>query len=288
MTWNNYHSHTNFCDGTDLPEVYVKQALALGMGVYGFSSHAPIPFYECKWAMNIEALEEYTLEIARLKQKYEGRIEVLLGLEVDYVPDRMGPTAHFLQTAGLDYSIGSIHFVDGLGNGKGLEIDGPLDVFKKGLYEIFGGDVRKAVSRYFELTRMMLDEDCPDIVGHLDKIKMQNSREHFFSETEQWYRDELRATLEAIADSGAIIEVNTRGLYKKRSAELYPGVWALEQALELDIPIMLNSDAHHPSEIVAEFPAAAKVLNGIGYDSAMVLANGEWQEAGLSPEGLSY
>lgn len=288
MTWNNYHSHTNFCDGTDAPEVYLKQALSLGMGVYGFSSHAPIPFYECKWAMNIEALEEYTVEIARLKQKYEGRIEVLLGLEVDYIPDRMGPTADFLQTAGLDYSIGSVHFVDGLGNGKGWEIDGPLDIFKKGLFEIFGGDVRKAVSRYFELTRMMLDEDCPDIVGHLDKIKMQNSRAHFFNETEQWYRDELRATLEAIVDSGAILEVNTRGLYKKKSEELYPGTWALEQALELDVPIMLNSDAHHPSEIIAEFGAAAQVLNGMGYDSAMVLTNGEWLEAGLGPEGLSY
>jgi histidinol-phosphatase (PHP family) len=59
MTWNNYHSHTNFCDGTDTPETYVKAAIAQGMKVYGFSSHAPIPFYECKWAMNLENLEEY-------------------------------------------------------------------------------------------------------------------------------------------------------------------------------------------------------------------------------------
>lgn len=288
MTWNNYHSHTNYCDGTDAPEIYVKAALAAGMKVYGFSSHAPIPFFECKWAMNIESLEEYTLEIARLKQKYADRIELLLGLEVDYVPDRMGPTAHFLQTAGLDYTIGSVHFVDGFGSDKGWEIDGPLDIFKKGLHEIFGGDVRKAVTRYFELTRMMLDEDCPDIVGHLDKIKMQNSREVFFKEDEPWYRDELRTTLQAIADSGAILEVNTRGLYKKKSNELYPGTWALEQALELDIPIMLNSDGHHPQEIIAEFPAAYQVLNHVGYTSAMILADGQWQEVGLSPEGLDY
>lgn len=288
MTWNNYHSHTNFCDGTDVPEVYVKAAIAQGMKVYGFSSHAPIPFYECKWAMNIESLEEYTLEIARLKQKYEGRIEILLGLEVDYVPDRMGPTAHFLQTAGLDYSIGSVHFVDGFGTDKGWEIDGPGDIFKKGLHEIFGGDIRKAVTRYFELTRMMLDEDCPYVVGHLDKIKMQNSREHFFHETDQWYRDELRSTLEAIADSGAILEVNTRGIYKKKSQELYPGTWALEQALALDIPVMVNSDAHHPSEIVAEFEAAATILNTVGYKECMILADGEWQEVGISPAGMDY
>lgn len=288
MTWNNYHSHTNFCDGTDAPEVYVKAAIAQGMKVYGFSSHAPIPFYECKWAMNLENLEEYTQEVLRLKRKYEKYIEVLLSLEIDYVPDKMGPTAHFLQTAGLDYSIGSVHFVDGFGVGKGWEIDGPLDVFKKGLHEIFGGDIRKAVTRYFELTRMMLDEDCPDVVGHLDKIKMQNSRESFFNESDSWYRDELRTTLEAIADSGAILEVNTRGIYKKKSAELYPSTWALEQALELDIPIMLNSDGHHPQEITAGFVDAATILNTVGYQECMILAEGVWQEVGLSPAGMNY
>lgn len=288
MTWNNYHSHTNFCDGTDAPEEYIKAAIQQGVRTYGFSSHSPIPFFECKWAMDIDALEEYTLEIDRLKRKYDGRIEVLLGLEVDYIPERMGPTADFLQTAGLDYTIGSVHFVDGLGNGKGWEIDGPLDVFRKGLHEIFGGDVQKAVTRYFELTRMMLDEDCPDIVGHLDKIKMQNVGGQFFSEEASWYRDELRNTLEAIADSGAILEVNTRGIYKKKTTELYPGKWALEQALELDIPIMLNSDAHHPSEITAGFVDAATILNGIGYSAVMIFSDGEWSEVGLSPEGLEY
>jgi histidinol-phosphatase (PHP family) len=288
MTWNNYHSHTNFCDGTDSPETYVKAAIAKGMKVYGFSSHAPIPFFDCKWAMNLENLEEYTQDVTRLKRKYEDYIEILLGLEVDYIPDLMGPTAHFLQTAGLDYSIGSVHFVDSIGVGKGWEIDGPLDIFKKGLHEIFGGDIEKAVTRYFELTRMMLIEDCPDIVGHLDKIKMQNSREHFFNEDAKWYRDELRTTLEAIADSGAILEVNTRGIYKKKSKELYPGTWAIGQALELDIPIMLNSDGHHPNEIVGEFETAAEILNTVGYKSCMILAEGEWQEVGLSPAGMDY
>lgn len=288
MTWNNYHSHTNFCDGTDVPEIYVKAAIAQGMKVYGFSSHAPIPFYECKWAMSLENLEEYTQEVLRLKRKYEDHIEVLLSLEVDYVPDKIGPTAQFLQTAGLDYSIGSVHFVDGFGVGKGWEIDGPLDVFKKGLREIFAGDVQKAVMRYFELTRMMLKDDCPDIVGHLDKIKMQNSRELFFKEDAQWYRNELRTTLEAIADSGAILEVNTRGIYKKKSQELYPGTWALEQALELDIPIMVNSDAHHPTEIVAEFEAAATILNTVGYKECMILTNNQWEEVGISPAGMDY
>lgn len=285
MSWTNYHSHTNYCDGTNTPEDYIKKALALGMPTYGFSSHAPIPFFECKWAMKLEELQDYVDEVYRLKKKYEDRIEILLGLEVDYLPDKMGPKADFLQTAGLDYAVGSIHFVDAFANGRGWEIDGPLETFKKGLNEIFGGDAKAAVTRYYELTREMLVEDCPEIVGHLDKIKMQNLREHFFSEDEKWYRDEVMQTLEAISKTDAIMEVNTRGLYKKRANETYPSKWVLEEAFKLGIPVQINSDGHTPDEILGEFGTAAEMLLNVGYDSCVILIDGEWSEVGLTKHG---
>jgi histidinol-phosphatase (PHP family) len=285
MSWTNYHSHTNYCDGTNIPEDYIKKALALGMPTYGFSSHAPIPFFECKWAMKLEELQDYVDEVYRLQRKYEDRIEILLGLEVDYLPEKMGPKADFLQTAGLDYAVGSIHFVDSFVNGRGWEIDGPLEVFKKGLNEIFGGDAKAAVTRYYELTREMLVEDCPEIVGHLDKIKMQNLREHFFSEDEKWYRDEVMQTLEAISKTDAIMEVNTRGLYKKRANETYPSKWVLEEALKLDISVQINSDGHTPDEILGEFGTAAELLLNVGYTSCVILIDGEWAEVGLTKDG---
>ena len=174
----------------------------------------------------MDDLEGYCDEIYRLKKKYEDRIEILLGMEVDYIPDKMGPTADFLQTAGLDYTVGSIHFVDSFKSGKGWEIDGPLDVFKKGLHEIFGGNVEAAVRRYYELTREMIVEDCPEIVGHLDKIKMQNVREHFFSEDEKWYRDEVMNTLEVI--SKARTHRCSRGLKRRWSLISMRSVSAME------------------------------------------------------------
>lgn len=285
MSWTNYHSHTNFCDGTNAPEDYIRKALALGMPTYGFSSHAPIPFFDCKWAMKLDDMDEYVAEIYRLKRKYEDRIEILLGMEVDYIPEKMGPTAEFLQTAGLDYAVGSIHFVDAFTGGKGWEIDGTLEVFKKGLFEIFDGNVERAVRRYYELTREMIVEDCPEVVGHLDKIKMQNLKEHFFSEDEAWYREEVMNTLEVVSKSDAIMEVNTRGLYKKRANETYPSKWVLEEAYKLDIPVQINSDGHTPDEILGEFETAAELLLDVGYDSAVILIDGEWAEVGLNADG---
>lgn len=285
MAWTNYHSHTNYCDGTDSPENYIRQALELNMSVYGFSSHAPVPFFDCKWTMKLDELEGYVDEVYRLKQKYEERIEILLSLEVDYIPDKMGPTADFLQTAGLDYTVGAVHFVDAFTGGKGWEIDGPLAVFKKGLYEIFDGDVKTAVSRYFELIREMIEEDCPDVVAHLDKVKMQNLREHFYSEDDTWYRDEVMNTLEVISKSDTVMEVNTRGLYKKRATETYPSRWILDEALTLDIPVHISSDAHTPGEILGEFESAARTLLNVGYNSCVILMDGEWQEVGLTVNG---
>lgn len=285
MSWTNYHSHTNFCDGTNTPEDYIRKALELEMPTYGFSSHAPVPFFDCKWAMKMDDLEGYCDEIYRLKKKYEERIEILLGLEVDYIPDKMGPTADFLQTAGLDYAVGSVHFVDAFSGGKGWEIDGPLDVFKKGLHEIFDGNVEAAVKRYYELTREMMEEDCPEIVGHLDKIKMQNLREPFFTEDEKWYREEVMNTLEVISKTDAVMEVNTRGLYKKRANETYPSKWVLDEALKLDIPVQINSDGHVPDEILGEFETAAELLLNVGYDSCVILIDGEWAEVGLAKDG---
>ena len=64
MSWTNYHSHTNYCDGTNTPEDYIRKALELEMPTYGFSSHAPIPFFDCKWAMKMDDLEGYCGETA--------------------------------------------------------------------------------------------------------------------------------------------------------------------------------------------------------------------------------
>ena len=92
-------------------------------------------------------------------------------------------------------------------------------------------------------------------------------------------------TLEVIAKSDAIMEVNTRGLYKKRANETYPSKWILEEALKLDIPVQINSDAHVPTEILGDFETAAGILLDVGYDNCVMLLDGEWSEVGLTVDG---
>ncbi|NJL13051.1 MAG: histidinol-phosphatase HisJ [Microscillaceae bacterium] len=285
MSWTNYHSHSQYCDGTDRLETYLHEAIRQRVKVYGFSSHAPITV-PIPWTMAYDKVAQYLEEGQHLKEKFRDLMEVYLGMEVDFIPGVTGPTSSFIRSLKLDYIIGSIHFVDRLPNGQLWEVDGKTSVFREGIAQIFGGNVKKAVRRYFELTRQMLEEQCPEIVGHLDKIKIHNRKEAFFSETEDWYQKEIQKTLKALAKSGAILEVNTRGIYKKKSSETYPSPWVLELAHAHKIPVMINSDAHHPSEITAKFKECAQMLHKIGFKELKILKNNQWQNVPFDEQGL--
>ncbi|MGJ3235846.1 histidinol-phosphatase [Marivirga sp.] len=281
MKHSTYHSHNHYCDGKYEPEEYLKAAIDLGLTGFGFSSHVPLPFRN-KWSMKEADLAKYLQEIRNLKAQYKNRIEVYVGLEVDYVPDMVGPSDPKIKQLGLDYSIGSVHYVDQLEDGTHWEIDGTRTDFLKGFKEIFQGDGKNVIHRYLALTREMVDSQETQIVGHLDKIKIHNKAESpLFSDEDKWYQDKVEETLSIIKERGAIVEVNTRGMYKKLTNEPYPGKMILKRIKQRNIPIMLNSDSHHPREITGSYPEAIELLRELGFKELMALKNNEWQSVAL-------
>lgn len=94
-----------------------KLAAEQGMLAYGFSSHVPMPFF-CAWSMKAENLAVYNEQIEKLKLEYKGRVQIYRSLEIDYIPGLIGPQTSFIKEANLDYTIGSIHFVDRFADGS--------------------------------------------------------------------------------------------------------------------------------------------------------------------------
>jgi histidinol-phosphatase (PHP family) len=285
MPWTNFHNHSDYCDGVETLESHIQAAVNQNVKVLGFSSHAPLPF-ATPWAMPKDKLAKYRKDFDFLRQKYQSLIELYLGLEIDFIPKIISPTDDFIKELNLDYTIGSIHFVDQYENAQFWEIDNTTQVFKAGLEAIFAGNIKKAIKRYYELMRKMLKKSTPDILGHLDKIKIHNKNQAFFAETEKWYKKEVRETLETIAKVGCVLEVNTAGIYKKALKEPYPSYWILAEALELNIPIMLNSDAHTPAKITEQFEEVAQKLLKIGYRETRIMRAGIWQNVELKAKGL--
>jgi len=280
--WVNFHMHSHYCDGKGTLPEYVAAARAQGMPAIGFSSHAPVPF-ECVWCMQANRLEDYLTAVESLK-KLTPDIELYKGLEVDFIPNIISPR-DFAQR--LDYTVGSVHFVDAFPDGRPWEIDGLHTLFLDGLHVIFNSDIRAVIRRYYELTRQMVQTSPPDVVGHFDKIKIQNIDNKFYSEDDEWYVDEIDRTIDAIAESGSIVEVNTRGLYQKKTTTPYPSPWILERLYSKRIPVTLSSDAHHMSDITNRFDEAAALLLDIGYKHLSILIKGKWQPVSFNAHGIS-
>lgn len=274
--WTNYHCHTNFCDGKKPVGEVVAHAKSIGMLAIGLSSHAPLPFPN-KWSMKTGEFDRYLEEIGKAKEDTKG-IQVYAGLEVDFIPGKISP---FDFKDRLDYTVGSVHFVD-----NGWEIDNTYDVFMEGLNNNFSGSIRQAVARYYELTRQMVRTTPPDVVGHIDKIKMHNRGDRFFMEDEPWYQEQIDVTLEAVGKAGCIIEVNTRGLYQNKTDTTYPSPWILREILRKNIPVTLSSDAHHPDDLVNRFPETARDLINIGFKKIRILLNGKWTDVAFGEHGI--
>ena len=259
----NYHTHSLYCDGKSTLEEQVRAAEQCGLHQLGFSSHAPVPF-ENSFAMAEEKLPEYIQEIDRLQQTTD--VTLLKSLECDYIPEVTMEFADRQAQNGLDYIIGGVHQVKQL-HGDGLWfIDGSKqETYDNGLRDLFDMDIKKAVTAFWEQTFEMLETQHLDIIAHFDKIKMHN-RNRFFTEDEGWYKILADKAIQLIKRHDVIIEVNTRGLYKKRSDSFYPSTELLMKARKADIPVLISSDAHKAEELMLFVPEALEELQRCGFD----------------------
>jgi len=273
----NLHQHSTYSDGHSVPEDYVIQALNLNFRAMGFSEHSPLPFPN-SFSLKEEQVEAFVAETERLKTKFQDRIALYRALEMDFIPGISDDFDFWREKVNLDYAIGSVHLVKPVNSEELWFIDGPKrEIYDEGLQKYFGGDIRKAVKSYFHQINQMIDSQHFDIVGHLDKIKMHNQN-RYFTEDENWYINLVSETLNLIHEKDLIVEVNTRGLYKKRSDGLFPDDYALKRIRELNIPVLISSDAHQPEELNLLFDVAEKRLLELGFGAVAFFENGKWRE----------
>ena len=271
----NLHTHSIYSDGKSTPREHVEEAIRQGFTALGFSEHGPLPF-ETTFAVKKENMPKYVAEIAALKEEFKDVIKLYCALETDYVTGVSEPFAATKKKYCLDYIIGGVHLVGHSANPEELWfIDGPKwEIYDEGLMKFFGGDIHKAVRRFFEQTNEMIEHEEFDIIAHFDKIKMHN-RDRYFHEDEVWYRKLAMETLDLIHQKGLVMEVNTRGIYKKRYNGFYPSPWLMEEAQKMGVPMIISSDAHHFSELSLEFESAEEALRNAGVtDSASLTGCG--------------
>ena len=271
----NFHTHSRFCDGKGEPADYADYAFRHGFNTLGFSGHSPLPFVN-NFSIKGEDYPIYCNEIRHLQQEYDGKMDIRLGLEIDYVPGVCDNFHTLIEQGELDYFLGGVHLVVNPNDVDYLRshpaeaanflwfIDGPKqETYDEGLQRVFHGDIRQGVTAFFHQTNNMIESQHPPVVVHFNKIVMHN-RDRYFLESDKWYLDLAYETLELMREVGCIAEVNTRGIYKKRHDDFYPSRQLLRHMNELGIPVLVGTDAHEPNNLDL-FEGAYDYLKEIRY-----------------------
>ncbi|MDD5786278.1 histidinol-phosphatase, partial [Campylobacter lanienae] len=222
------HNHTPLCNhATGTPIDYARAAFNQGCKYYGFSDHAPMDFDQ-KYRMSFKDMDDYKESIEMLKAEFKGKMEILFGYEVDYLP---GFIDDRVMSSKVDYFIGSVHFLNGWG------FDNPEFI---GEYK--NRDIDQIYIDYFDAITDMARYGKFDIVGHIDLIKVFNYK------PKKDIKIIASKALKEIKKSGMSVELNSAGL-RKPAGEIYPGDEILEMMAQMGIDITLSSDAHSVEQV---------------------------------------
>lgn len=223
----NYHTHTSRCghaEGTDAE--YARAAYEKGFEVFGFSDHTPYWFegaYYSTMRMPREDLWDYAESIRKLQQEYAGKMDILLGLEMEYYPKYFEKTFSMAKQAGIRYLLLSQHWV---GNEEGEPYSGRATVDEKHM-DRYCGQLTDAISS--GLFTYLAHPDLFNFVGE-DAI----------------YEKYMRRLCRAARDYDMPLEINFVGI---RLGRHYPNPKFWRLAGEEGCKVILGGDYHDPADI---------------------------------------
>lgn len=240
----NYHAHTVRCrhaEGT--MEEYVQCAIDRGLQIFGFSDHAPQDFpgnYYSTMRMYPDELPGYCDAVRTLQKKYAGKLQIPLGLEVEYYPALFSTLLSKARDMGVEYMLLGQHWC---GNEENEPYNG-APTADTALLE-----------RYCDQTIEAMYTGLFTYLAHPDLI--------YFVGEQKEYQQHMRRLCRAAKQTDTPLEINLLGIRYGRN---YPNNAFWEVAAEESCPVIIGIDAHKPVEIqerTAEF-SALELVNKYG------------------------
>lgn len=245
-----YHNHTVFSDGADTPADFMRQAVAQGIEILGFSDHyyreGPGAQTAPEWALQPRLDERYFENIAEVAA--HAPIEIRVGLEFDWLEGCAAWYEAPARDPRLDYAIGSVHFV-----GKQS-----IDTDRAFWGSLSPEEVNDVHRRYWLAVRDMAESRLFDIAGHIDLCKK------FAFYPSEDLTPVIRDALDAVKAADMTVELNTSG-WAKDCRECYPSDAILRACFHREIPVTVSADAHRAAFACANFSRAYDLLARAGY-----------------------
>lgn len=250
-----YHLHTSFSgDSTTPMEDMILKAIELGLTSMCFTEHMDMDYVYVKpeekgmFELNTDS---YLYELANLKEKYSGKIQLLFGVELGVQPHLRRELAVYAKSFEFDFIIASSHLCN-----------------RKDPYYPYFYENRTDEDAYREYFSSILDNlkafSNFDVYGHLDYVVRYGKTKDADYSYEQ-YKDILDKILETLIEKEKGLELNT-GAISYGLRDLNPCTGILKRYRELGGEIItVGSDAHEPGAIARGFAQAADVLTACGF-----------------------
>lgn len=246
MITTNFHTHTPRClhaAGTDTE--YIESAIATKMTILGFSDHAPYPDNRFGLRMSYDQLDEYIESIKKLKNKYKDKIEIRVGLEIEYDSEKATYYEQLLNEKNVEYlALGQHLYVS-----PTKEYINIYSLENTNQYVEYANSIKEAAQTgYFSF------------VAHPDVIFLNNFA---WDENSELASDII---IDTALQSKIPLEFNANGLRRglqefcdgSRYPYPHPKFWS--KVSKHKIPVIINADAHHPSNIYDEQMKQAEEL----------------------------
>ena len=260
-------------------------AFKAGYSILGFSSHAPLPF-DTSWNLKWPRIRDYEKAISNLAAEWAPLgMDILLGLEIDYIENLASPADSSYNVIKLDYKIGSMHYITGL-PGQPFTVDETAEAFEHHVRVNAGGDATPVWEEYYRRLIEMIEKGGFDIIGHFDLVKKNNTGGKWFDEGSRAYTDSAFAAVDRAAELGCIAEINTGGLARGKTRETYPSEAILKRMHEKGLRLTIGDDAHAPGHLGAYQGAAVEAARAAGYTTIWYLdRERKWRDIGIDEAG---
>ena len=256
----NLHLHTSYCDGINSAEEIIKTAISKGFNSIGFSGHSYM-WYSPSHSMSLEGTEEYKKEIAYLKEKYKGVIDVYLGLELDAYSN--------VDLSGYDYIIGSLHYLK-IGK-EYVGFDRSAEVVKGIIDKYFNKNGLEFAKEYYAQLSVLAEYNNIDILGHFDLITKNIEKIKFFDIESKEYLKYAFDALDVLKNKIPFFEVNTGAIARGYRTSPYPMKNLLVKMKELGFGAVITSDCHEAKYLDCAFSDASKLLLDCGFTKRYIL-----------------
>lgn len=233
------HVHTTFSDGKNTPEEMILAALDKGLETIGFSDHSPT-FFDKSYCISPQNMESYLNTILSLRERYRGRIEVLLGIEQDFYSHTT--------TVGFDYVIGSVHYLK-FGEAY-VPVDESPEILLAAAETYCGGDIYTLVEEYYHTVSWITRAD---IIGHFDLITKFNEGGRLFDESHPRYIAAWKAAADKLLKTGAVFEINTGAISRGYRSAPYPAAPIRDYLRGKGAKLIQSSDSHSCQTLAYRF-----------------------------------